>query len=92
MACREQARTGRELGFVCVVGRKHENAARIARVQRRGERAAGAAKPAVKRKLADELVLVEPFVGELSGRREDPGRNREVVPASVLGKLGRGRD
>ena len=88
MARGEQARAGRERRLVCVVGRKHEDVARVAGVQRRGERAAGTAQRAVERKLADELVLVEPVVAELPGRGEDADRDRKVVAAPVLGKVG----
>ena len=79
---RKQAGAGRELRLMRIAGRDHENSARVAHLQRRRERTSGAAKRTVERKLADELVLVETFVGELSGRREDSGRDRQVVPAS----------
>ena len=89
VACREQARAGREGRLARVAGREHEDVPRVAGLQRRGERAAGAAQRAVERELSDELVFAEPIVAELPGRREDPDRDREIVPASVLGEVGR---
>ena len=85
---REQPGSRRELRLVRVVARDHEDAARVACMQRGGERAAGASQRPVERQLADELVLAEPVLAELSGRREDSDRDREVVPASVLGQIG----
>ena len=85
----EQTRVDRELGLLRVVHRYHENAVCITHPERCGERSSGPAKTAVEGKLANKLVLVKPVVTELAGRSEHPDRDRQVVPAAVLGKLGR---